>query len=1033
VKLRGYRVELGEIEATLKEHPGIREAVVVATGEAESRRLAAYLVAEPATAVGSDAEVLEAQVKEWEGVWDQAYREPPAPNSDPAFNVMGWVSSFTGRAMPAEDMREWVDRSCDWVRASAPGRVLDVGVGTGLLLFRLARECDDYCGVDFSEAALAYLRRQRLPPSVRLLRATADALEAAGDGFDAVVFNSVVQYFPNLAYLRRALVSAAGRLAPGGRILVGDVRSLPLVGAFHAALELERATPTLSSEALQARIRDRGRSERELLLDPRFFFALRRELPITRIDVTPKRGHHRNEMTGFRYDVVLELGAEQAPRFHGPWVLWTSEADLRARLESNAEVVALAGIPNVRVAPAIRALDGLTSTTTTGELRAAIAAADSESLDPESLFEVAAEHGYQLRLTWAGHGPEGDFAAYFWRRGDCPELHPPGLEDEVQDWSAYGNDPVAARLARRLVPELQALVQRRLPEYMLPAHYVQLERLPLTPNGKVDRRALPAPERSRPDVDSRYRAPGSPLEEKLGAIWSQVLGIEGIGVEDDFFKLGGHSLMATQVVARCRDAFGIEVPLAALFQAPTIAALASLLEASPAAPAASIPRRPQRARAPLSLAQQRLWFLDRLRPGSSAYHMLTGIDWPGEVDAVRLERALNQVVRRHEVLRTAFDRDRPEQVILPSRRVGLDVVDLCPLGDRQRRAELRRLRDRMRGQPFDLAQPPLLRACLVRLRRGHSRLLVAMHHIVSDAWSLQVLKRELQVLYAADSGDAGLAELPFQYADFAVWQREQLDGDAIREHVEYWRRTLAGAPELTGLPTDRPRTALAGSRGEARHFLVPDQVVGPLGQLAREEGATEFMALLAAFQALLHRLSGQEDVVVGSVSAGRDRTELEQLIGFFVNTIVFRTDLGGRPSFREVLRRVRDVTTEAYAHQDVPFERLVEELAPGRGLSHNPIFQVMFALQNAYGQDAQAPGAAPAAEVEPRIPKFDLSLYLTPAGGALTGLAEYSTDLFERETVAALLERYVRLLEAVGKEPDRPLAELSLLLPGELE
>ncbi|MFL5385134.1 MAG: amino acid adenylation domain-containing protein, partial [Longimicrobiaceae bacterium] len=563
-----------------------------------------------------------------------------------------------------------------------------------------------------------------------------------------------------------------------------------------------------------------------------------------------------------------------------------------------------------------------------------------------------------------------------------------------------------------------------------------LEAFPVTANGKVDRAALPAPD--TPGSRGTYVAPRTPAEERMAAIWAEVLGVERVGAEDNFFELGGHSLLATQLVSRVREAFRIELPLRAVFEAPTLAELTGRVEAlraetpgdAGAPPLVPVPR--DGSPLPLSFAQQRLWFIDRLEPGSATYNLPVAWRLGGVLDEAVLERALGEIVRRHEALRTTFAEvdGSPVQVIAPFGGFAVPVEDLSGLSEADREAALRRRVGEEAVQPFDLAAGPLFRAALLRLGEEDRVLLLSMHHIVSDGWSMGVLYREFSALYAAyrEGGESPLPELAVQYADYAVWQREQLEGEALERQLSYWRERLAGAPELLELPTDHPRPAVQTFRGAVVPVELSLELLERLQALGRSEGATLYMTLLGAFQVLLGRYAGSEDVVVGSPIAGRTRGEVEELIGFFVNTLVLRTDLSGDLSFRETLRRVREATLGAYAHQELPFEKLVAELQPERSLSHSPLFQVMFTLQDAGGGGGALPGLkVSGVAAEYAIAKFDLSLTLEATPRGLRGGLNYSTDLFERGTIERMLGHLARVLEQAAARPEARLSELDLL------
>ncbi|HVH11654.1 MAG TPA: condensation domain-containing protein, partial [Longimicrobium sp.] len=515
---------------------------------------------------------------------------------------------------------------------------------------------------------------------------------------------------------------------------------------------------------------------------------------------------------------------------------------------------------------------------------------------------------------------------------------------------------------------LRAHLRQRLPEYMVPSAFVPLDALPLSPNGKLARRALPAP--AFDAAGEAYVAPRTAAEEVLAGIWAEVLRVERVGIRDRFFELGGHSLLATRVVARVREVFGIELPLRAVFEGPTVAELAERVEEIRRAGVPPLPAIVPVDRSgplPLSFGQERLWFVDRLEGGSAFYHITSAHRLTGPLDAEALRRAFAIVVDRHESLRTSFREvdGGTVQVVAPFAGYDLPVDDLSALDAVARGALVLRAAADEAQRPFDLTAGPLFRARLLRLSDDEHVLLTCLHHIVSDGWSMDVLFQELTVLCAAevDGTPSPLPPLPVQYADFAAWQRAQLRGETLDRHLAWWRDQLAGAPALLELPTDRPRPAVQTYGGAREPVRLPDALVRRLEALGRREGATLYMVLLGAFQVLLGRYAGTEDVVVGSPVAGRTRAEVEGLIGFFVNTLMMRTDLGGDPPFREVLHRVRDTTLGAYEHDDVPFEKLVAELQPERSMSHAPLAQVMFTLRTVDGGGGGLRGVGPEVRV----------------------------------------------------------------------
>ncbi|MFJ9373222.1 amino acid adenylation domain-containing protein [Streptomyces sp. NPDC101455] len=585
--------------------------------------------------------------------------------------------------------------------------------------------------------------------------------------------------------------------------------------------------------------------------------------------------------------------------------------------------------------------------------------------------------------------------------------------------------------------DLREHVRRSVPEFMVPSVFVEVAALPLTPNGKLDRAALPAPETVRTDVNG-FVAPSGVVEELLAGIWDRLLPVDRVGAEDNFFELGGHSLLATQIVSRVRDVLGAELPLSTLFDHPTVRGLATAIaESSERVDARPVTPVGRDGELPLSFAQQRLWFLDRLEPGSLEYSLPMRVRMGPDLDVPALQDALSRIVSRHEVLRTrlvAGPDGVAYQLIDPPSVFPLPLIDVSTEGDPLHAAGKLVAADE--ATPFDLADGPLIRAMLIRVALDEHVLALSMHHVVSDEWSTRIFQRELAHLY--DELRAGrtpsLPALAVQYADFAVWQRQWLTGDVLDRQLSYWRDQLSGTPVLE-LPSDRPRPAVWSPAGAYTRFTVAAETTESLRALSRRGGTTMFMTLLAAFDVLLSRYAGTDDVVVGTPVANRNRAETEELIGFFVNTLVMRADLSGDPTFTELLGRVRSMALDAYAHQDLPFEQLVDELVVERDRSRSPLFQVLF---NYFTEDGQAPAdddldGGPDTDSflgdtgSGMTTRFDLRLVLTDAGGALNGQIEYSTALFDPGTVERMAAHLGTLLSAVARDAEQRLGELPLL------
>ena len=587
------------------------------------------------------------------------------------------------------------------------------------------------------------------------------------------------------------------------------------------------------------------------------------------------------------------------------------------------------------------------------------------------------------------------------------------------------------------VVALRAALGERLPEFMIPSAFMVLSELPRTPNGKVDRKALPEPEMAA--GRSGYVELRGPAEELLAAVWADVLGIDRVGAGDDFFALGGHSLLAVRVLARVRDLFGVELPVRQIFEQPTVRALAARLEdrRGPAAAAPPIRRAGRGGPLPLSFGQERLWFLDRMSPGDASYNIPVVLALRGALDLDRLRAGFEAAVRRHEALRTRFGLvdGHPVQIVDEPAGLALPLIDLGALPAVAARRAAQAIARELAAVPFDLSRGPLLRLTVLRLAAAEHRIVVTLHHIAADAWSLGVLFAEVAETYRSrvEGRRPSLPDLPVQYADYALWQREAL-APRLSDLAESWRRRLAGLPELLELPADRPRPPVRSSRGAEREVRLSPALVERLRALSREASATPFMALFTAFAILLARYGGQSDFAIGSPGANRPRSELEPLVGFFVNTLVLRAELAGAPGFHELLGRSRRMALDAFGHQDLPFEKLVEVVDPLRGLDRSPLFQAMLVLQNAPLPVLELPGlAVDVLRVESRTSKLDLTLALFEEGGGLRGWLEYSTDLFEAATAQRMAGHFERLLEGGLAEPERRFWELGLLSEGEAQ
>ncbi|PBC50623.1 non-ribosomal peptide synthetase, partial [Rhodococcus sp. ACS1] len=1059
VQVRGFRVEPGEVETALMSHPAVAQAAVIAREPAAGTdaQLVGYVVLDRGVALVRDREREAELVSQWRRVYDDLYSGDASDAGEPldqaAFgeDFGGWNSSYTGKPIALEQMREWRAAAVARIRELGPARVLEIGVGTGLLLSQLAPHCEEYWGTDFSATTIDDLRSQladRQDPWVERVHLRVQAADDLGGVplgvFDTVVLNSVVQYFPNAGYLIDVIDTAVQLLRPGGVLFLGDVRNLALLREFATGVQIANAHADTTVMVLRDRVRRSIEAEQELLLAPEFFTALPTLIPdIGAVDIQLERVRSVNELSCYRYEVVLRKNPANARSLADvPSTSWQRIGDptaLRKFLTGRrADCVRVIGVPHRGLAPDVEATHALDVAADRDHVPTRHEAdSRTDAMLPQDCHDLGEALGFAVSVTWSPAPGLMDviFTDITTRAhenahasGAVSDVYLPG--EPLGDMTEYVNDPGASRLPS----EVRRFVAGRLPEFMVPAAVVVLDRLPLTVNGKLDRKALPAPD----FVGGVFRAPRSRVEETLASLYGDVLGLPRVGIDDSFFDLGGHSLSATRLVGLIRNALGVEVPIRVVFESPSVAELASRLGDAAVARVSLLPRvRPERV--PLSFGQARLWFLYLLEGPSATYNIPVAVRLTGALDVGALVAGLGDVVARHESLRTVFGEDGgvPFQRILSAEQVDAELpVEVVDAGD----GTAMDVVAEAAGHRFDLSGEIPIRATLLECGSREHILVLVLHHIAGDGGSLAPLARDVAVAYAARTGGEmpGWVPLPVQYADYTLWQRELLGSaddprSVLVAQVEYWRAELAGLPECIELPTDRRRPAEPSYRGGTVEFAIEPEHASAVTELARRCGATRSMVLQSVLAVLLHRLGAGEDIAIGGPIAGRTDEALSELVGFFVNTWVLRVDVSGNPRFDQVLDRVRVKALGAYENQDAPFERLVELLNPVRSTAYHPLFQVSFAMQDNVFPDVAFPGLGwetlPASTGTSR---FDLSFTVAPTERqGLAGVIEYASDLFDRATVEGIAARYVRLLELIVADPRGRIEGYEILEPDE--
>ncbi len=1042
IKVRGFRIELGEIEAALKDNVEVKAALVQIYGpDADNQRLVAYLVHKD----NPDLEAFQkGLVSQWSEIYEGTY-QALEQEQDPQRNFLSWNDSLTGEPIPFDHMWAWAEEVCHRVMSLNPKCVLEIGCGSGIALFRLAPRCETYWGTDISKVALDYIRRHlfQLGPkadSVRLVHGAAHQLDDLPENtFDTIVLNSVVQYFPSLGYLESVIQECLRLLKPGGNLFLGDIRNLKLLRVFHTSLCNTDVFNPLSLDQLRARVEQNLHGEEELCLDPAWFSRVTHQNPFaSHVRILVKANSFENEMTRYRYDVVIAKSFGLPMVVDPYWVEWHPDQmnidRIGTLLASGLHAcLGLEHFPDIRLHRQVQTMKLLYSLHPPKDAYEFFhQVQDLPQPDAptfSSLVSLGAECGYRVESYWTQREESGSFDVLFFREDMADaHVHHSLLEDEAP---IYANNPLEQQYEAYLTEKLKTCLATRVPEYMIPSAFVYLSSFPLTPNGKIDRRALPEPGLPGGGL-SNYQAPRTSTEKVIAQQWASLLGYERVGRNDHFFDLGGHSLLATRALARINGELGLSLLVRTLFEAPTVAKLAEVVDQvrlthiHPRIPLRKVQKGRESA---LSYAQRRLWFLWRLEGPSATYNMAECFSLTGALACWAMERAMHAVTARHASLRTTFHEsgDEPTQIV-DDRIPTLLLVDLSFLPNSEAISEDLLRREAM--SPFDLHRGPLIRWRLCRLSPNKHLFLVTLHHIIGDGWSVGVLVREFMQCYVAalNSEEASLPTLPLDYVDYCHWQNAWFVDGALENQESFWKTRLAGLPSRLELPTDYARPGVQRFEGRTEPVKLPLGLLRKLECLAKEENVTLFMVLLSAYFCLLARYSHQQDVSVGSPVANRTQAELEGIIGFFVNTLVLRAELRDGLSFRALLGNVKEACVAAYDHQDVPFEYLVETLQPERSLAYTPLFQVMFVLQNTPWEEANLPGVVMNSfRPETNTSKFDLTLSLQIERDSLSGFWEYAVSLFERDTILAMNNHYSSLLTSAVDAPDVEVWRLPLM------
>ncbi|CAE7221078.1 Destruxin synthetase [Pyrenophora teres f. teres] len=1015
VKIRGNRVELGEVEHALRSDKAVREAVaVLQQHDGSEARLAGFVT------VHEDAETADEHVDDsnesqhvdvWEDKFDADIYSPidNVQKENIGRDFVGWTSMYDGSDIDKAEMNEWLDDTIDtMLNGQRPGNVLEIGSGTGMILFNLGDGLQSYVGLDPSRKAVQFIAETAksipgLAGKIRMYKATAADVGRLEQPVAAslVVINSVVQYFPSLDYLFKT-VQQLVELEGTRTLFFGDVRSYALHREFLATRAVHMAGDRATKADIRRMVADMERVERELLVDPAFFTALPSRLPglVDHVEILPKKMKATNELSCYRYAAVVHLtprdgqARELAVRevADDRWIDFAERRlDRQSLLQqlhglSTSPTIAVSNIPYSKTMVSrclVRSLEGAEGETSDSpDWLASVhqQTQDCRSLSAAELVELAQEADCRVEISWSRqHSQQGGLDAIFHR-------YQPLTGERV----ILSSKPLRQQFLQKTQQRLVEMLEAQLPTYMVPQTLTVLDAMPVNPNGKVDRKALEQQADTQSNHSGQKQQPSTPAERAMQQLWAGVLAIapDSIGLDDSFFRLGGDSIAAMKLVGEARRA-GIQLTVADLFRNPRLDQLTAAATASTHASPVSIPQVEHVGPVAQSFAQGRLWFLEELHPGLTWYLMPLAVRIRGPLDLPALHSALLAVERRHETLRTTFATvdGASVQVVQPFQAKDLNIIDIVP-GDEQGLTEAVH---QDHSTPFDLRTQPGWRVTVYRVGEHDHVLSIVMHHIISDGWSVDVLMRELAGFYSASvRGHDPLSQvqpLPVQYRDFSLWQRQQAQADEHQKQLSYWVEQLQTSRPAE-LLCDKPRPAALSGQAGVQSIEIAGPLYAKLQSFCQLHGVTQFVVLLAAFRTAHFRLTGQDDATIGTVNANRDRWEIKDMIGFFVNMQCLRIT-AGHGSFEELVQQVHEVTIASHANADVPFESIVSKLKSDRDLSRHPLVQLQ--------------------------------------SDSLWGSVMFSTDLYAPETIDNLLSVFQRVLEACLDDPQAPVASMPLL------
>jgi 2-polyprenyl-3-methyl-5-hydroxy-6-metoxy-1,4-benzoquinol methylase/acyl carrier protein len=1012
LKVRGYRVEPGEIEFTLRKSGLILDCSVInIKNTKEDSSLICFYVPNKERFVDFEEKLIEENLNGWKLLNNENYF---TSNETTLNRFSGWNNSYNGNQFSEAEMSEWLFDIIRLIKLNKIGNVLEIGCGSGLIVTSIAQEAVSYLATDIAEESLNVVQKAIIDGGydytkfeLRQSPAHDISKENVNRKFDTIIINSVIQYFPDITYLREVLINMLCLLEPGGRLIIGDVLNYNLLNCFKTDLLINRLTSETTVNELQSLLELEIQNEEELAISPQYFVRLFKELDEgLNCQVFMKTGGSHNELNKYRYNIIVSRTVFKKKNVKQLKSNYTTNEKVFEILKMENEVL-LTDFPNPLLIKD-RILEDFIKNN------------ENNMLGLNNAFEIKEPLGFDIseflenakkqNINWFFLSNKSKFHLniLLYKRDDFPQIT---SEIDSNDEN-YHNSPLYRRFLNEIKHNSIKYLKQYLPAYMLPSDFFALDSLPKTHNGKIDKEFLSELEKrlyiSKPIIEIE----GSIKEEKVRLIWKRYLGVPSISLEDNFFETGGHSLVATQVVSEMNKVFKINLSVKDLFVNPTIKELSTLIDHRTITPKSLKDiKRQVEVKIPLAFSQERIWIMDLLGRNTE-YNSSYVLKLSGNINIEALKLSFSNIIKRHEILRTIIKEDNGEAYQFVQDFDRFEIDSITDINESYLESHIQNLID----TPFDLSKDFMIKVWLLNTNLKESHLVLVLHHIAFDGWSLPILLKELMLYYNSiiNQVDCHIDPLNVQFQDYAMWQRDRFNNGGYDKHLSYWNQKLNGISNVE-LPTDFPKPVVRTFAGKTIYLSFSRELYKSVLESSKLLGVTPFMFLLATFKILLRKYSGQEDISIGIAIANRVNKEVEELIGFFVNTLIIRTNVSSDMNFDSYLRTVRETLVEAYEHQEAPFEKIIEYNVRKRDALNIPLINIMFVLQNTneipeiFLTDLNVS----LLRIPPKTSKFDLTLDLRESEDGIFFRIEFSEELYTENSIRLLLKNYETIIKNV--------------------